>query len=86
MPLFAKERVKQFERKGYNKVTTISLKKHNFIRVYYQTRLQEETTCLAGNFKRTNAEKAFFFSDIKLARSQKNPVNICFFVFFSPSK
>ena len=30
MPLFAKLHVSNFERKGYNKVTTISLKKHSF--------------------------------------------------------
>ena len=30
MPFFAKLHVSDFERKGYNKVTTISLKMHNF--------------------------------------------------------
>ena len=33
MPLFAKLHVSKFERKGYNKVTAISLKKHNFIKI-----------------------------------------------------
>ena len=32
MPLFAILHVSKFERKGYNKVTTISLKKHSFIK------------------------------------------------------
>ena len=33
MPLFAKLPVCKFKRKGYNKVTTISLKKHNFVKI-----------------------------------------------------
>ena len=32
MPLFAKLEFCKFERKGYNKVTPISLKKHKFIK------------------------------------------------------
>ena len=34
MPLFAQLHVSKFERKGYNKVTTISLKQHNFYKEY----------------------------------------------------
>ena len=32
MPFSATLHVSKFERKGYNKVTTVSLKKHNFIK------------------------------------------------------
>ena len=32
LPLFAKLHVSKFERKVYNNVTTISLKKHNFMK------------------------------------------------------
>ena len=34
MPLFAKLHVSKFELKGYNKVTTISLKTHTFYKEY----------------------------------------------------
>ena len=32
MPLIAKLHISKFERKGYNKVTTISLKNHNLLK------------------------------------------------------
>ena len=66
MPLFTNVHVCKFERKGYSKVTTISFKNNNFIKTthkktYYQTRLQDVPTFVAGNLKSLMQKKGIFF-------------------------
>ena len=53
MPLFAKLHVGKFERKGYNKVTTISLKKHNFKVVILQNKVTKSNYMLSRKFEKT---------------------------------
>ena len=60
MPLLAELHVSKFERKGYNKVTTISLKKHKFIKSILLNKVTKGNYMFSKKFKRPNAEKAFF--------------------------
>ena len=52
MPLFAKLHVSKFERKGYNKVTTISLKKHNFVKTILLNKVTKSNYMFRRKFEK----------------------------------
>ena len=52
MPLFAKLHVSNFERKVYNKVTTISLKKHNFKKSIILNKVTKSNYMLSRKFEK----------------------------------
>ena len=52
MPLFAKLHVSKFERKGYNKVTTISLKKQNFIKIILLNKVTKSNYMFSRKFEK----------------------------------
>ena len=51
MPLFAKH-VSKFERNGYNKVTTISLKKHDFIKSILLNKVKKSNYMFSRKFEK----------------------------------
>ena len=60
MPLMAKLHISKFERKGYNKVTTISLKNYSLFKNLLLNKVTRSNYKFAGILKRPNAEKTFF--------------------------
>ena len=52
MPLFANFQVSKFERKGYNKVTTISLKKHNSIKSILLNKITKSNYMFSRKFEK----------------------------------
>ena len=52
MPLLEKLHVSKFERKGYNKVTTISLNSHTFIKNILLTKVTKSNYMFSRKFEK----------------------------------